>query len=150
MNRITKVILILIIIACILLSNIEFARADYVMPLIYTTYEDEHYTEEEKEIIAKVVYAEARGECFEGQVAVAQVVINRYESGRFGNSIKRVAYAKHQFAVGRKYNKENMRAVEKAIKEMPYPYDMVYFCKGHHFYGEFYCKIGAHCFFVEG
>lgn len=35
---------------------------------------------EEKVYIAKVVYAEARGECFEGQVAVAATVLNRHTS----------------------------------------------------------------------
>lgn len=35
---------------------------------------------EEKVYIAKVVYAESRGECFEGQVAVAATVLNRYTS----------------------------------------------------------------------
>lgn len=39
-----------------------------------------NFTEQEKKYIAKVVYREARGECFEGQVAVAAVVINRYYS----------------------------------------------------------------------
>lgn len=107
------------------------------------------YTDEDKQIIAKVVYAEARGECFEGQVAVACVVINRYESGRFGSSIKNVAYAKHQFAVGKKYNDENMRAVEEAIKTRPLPDNTFYFCRGKHFYGELYCKIGHHYFFMD-
>lgn len=37
-------------------------------------------TYEEKVYIAKVVYAESRGECFEGQVAVACVILNRYYS----------------------------------------------------------------------
>lgn len=35
---------------------------------------------EEKVYIAKVVYVESRGECFEGQVAVAATVLNRYTS----------------------------------------------------------------------
>lgn len=35
---------------------------------------------EEKVLIAKVVWAEARGECYEGKVAVAAVILNRYTS----------------------------------------------------------------------
>jgi spore germination cell wall hydrolase CwlJ-like protein len=107
------------------------------------------YTDEDKQIIAKVVYAEARGECFEGQVAVACVVINRYESGKYGSSIKNVAYAKHQFAVGKKYSDENMCAVEEAIKTRPLPDNTYYFSRGKRHYGEWYCKIGAHNFFVD-
>lgn len=38
-------------------------------------------SEEDKFLITKVVYAEARGECLEGKVAVAAVVLNRYFSG---------------------------------------------------------------------
>jgi len=38
------------------------------------------FSYEDKLLIAKTVYQEARGECFEGQVAVASVVINRYFS----------------------------------------------------------------------
>lgn len=38
------------------------------------------FSYEDKVFIAKTVYQEARGECFEGQVAVASVVINRYFS----------------------------------------------------------------------
>ena len=57
------------------------------------------YSEDEKKLIARVVYAESRGERWEGKVAVAQVVINRFESGKFGNSVKRVVFAKKQFGV---------------------------------------------------
>lgn len=38
-------------------------------------------SEKDMEYIAKVVWAEARGECLEGQVAVAAVILNRYYSG---------------------------------------------------------------------
>jgi|GEM_PF-3853590 len=46
------------------------------------------YSAAEKKLIARVVYAESRGEPFEDQAAVAAVVINRYESGRFGRTLK--------------------------------------------------------------
>ena len=38
-------------------------------------------SEEDMKYIARVVWAEARGECLEGQVAVAAVILNRYYSG---------------------------------------------------------------------
>ena len=107
------------------------------------------YSESEKEMIAYVVWAEARGECFEGKAAVAQVVINRFESGKFGDSIKRVVYAKHQFAVGSKYDENCMEAVEHAISNRPYPDTMVYFqkSKSKNWYGEYFDRIGNHTFF---
>ena len=55
-------------------------------------------TIEEKIAIAKVVYEEARGECYEGKVAVAAVVINRWLTGDFGSSISKVISTKNQFA----------------------------------------------------
>lgn len=39
-------------------------------------------SEEDMKYIAKVVWAEARGECLEGQVAVAAVILNRLVSGK--------------------------------------------------------------------
>ena len=48
--------------------------------------------------LAKNIYMEARGEPVEGQIAVAQVTINRVRSGAFGSSICKVVYAKNQFS----------------------------------------------------
>lgn len=113
----------------------------------------DEYTEAEKTLIARVVYAEARGECFEGQAAVAQVVLNRYESGKFGKSIKKVVYAKHQFAVGKKYNDENMQAVEYAISNRDYPDNMYFFQKSKsRIWRDFvyYIRIGNHSFYTRG
>lgn len=48
--------------------------------------------------LAKNIYYEARGEPFSGQVAVAQVTVNRLNNGSFGNTICEVVYAKDQFS----------------------------------------------------
>jgi spore germination cell wall hydrolase CwlJ-like protein len=45
--------------------------------------------------LAKNIYYEAGGEPFEGKVAVAQVTINRAESGQFPNDICKVVYQKN-------------------------------------------------------
>ncbi|WP_420795142.1 spore cortex-lytic enzyme [Desulforamulus ferrireducens] len=42
--------------------------------------------------LARVVHGEARGESFLGQVAVAAVVLNRLQSGQFGNTIQDVIF----------------------------------------------------------
>ncbi len=49
-------------------------------------------TESERDILARAVYSEARGEIFEGQVAVAATVINRVESSEFPNDIESVVF----------------------------------------------------------
>ena len=41
-------------------------------------------------LMAQLVYHEARGECFDGQVAVAEVVLNRVASPLFPNTIEEV------------------------------------------------------------
>jgi len=48
--------------------------------------------------LAKNIYHEARGEPLEGQVAVAQVTLNRVASGNFQNTICGVVYAERQFS----------------------------------------------------
>lgn len=55
-------------------------------------------TEEEAYMIACVITSEAGYECYEGQLAVANIILNRYASGRYA-SIKDVLYAPGQFTV---------------------------------------------------
>lgn len=48
-------------------------------------------------LLSKLVYAEARGEPYKGQVAVAAVVLNRVSSASFPNTISGVIYQKNAF-----------------------------------------------------
>ncbi len=48
-------------------------------------------------LLAKCVYAEARGEPYTGQVAVAAVILNRVENASFPNTISGVIYQKGAF-----------------------------------------------------
>ena len=48
-------------------------------------------------LLAKLVYAEARGEPYKGQVAVAAVVLNRVASSSFPNTISGVVYQRNAF-----------------------------------------------------
>lgn len=49
-------------------------------------------------ILATVIDWEAGFECYEGKLAVANVVLNRVKSSRYPNSISSVVYAKGQFS----------------------------------------------------
>ena len=49
------------------------------------------------DILSRVVSAEARGESFRGQVAVANVVLNRVASPLFPNTVREVVYQPGQF-----------------------------------------------------
>ncbi|MEG1559412.1 MAG: spore cortex-lytic enzyme [Clostridia bacterium] len=51
------------------------------------------------QLLAKLVYGEARGEPYKGQVAVAAVVLNRVKSAEFPNSIAGVVYQSGAFSV---------------------------------------------------
>ena len=48
-------------------------------------------------LLAKLVYAEARGEPYKGQVAVAAVVLNRVRSASFPNTVSGVVYQQNAF-----------------------------------------------------
>lgn len=48
--------------------------------------------------LSSVIHHEARGESFEGQVAVASVVLNRVESSRFPNTVCGVVKQPKQFS----------------------------------------------------
>ncbi len=52
----------------------------------------------ERECLARAVYFEARGEPLEGQLAVAQVILNRVASGRFADSVCGVISQHGQFS----------------------------------------------------
>lgn len=52
----------------------------------------------EMECLAGAVYFESRGEPLAGQLAVAQVVVNRTESGQFPSSYCGVVYQRSQFS----------------------------------------------------
>lgn len=72
-------------------------------------------------LLSKLVAGEARGESYEGQVAVAAVVINRLKDSRFPDSLEGVIYQKNAFSVvknGRIYaepTSSTYRAAQEAL-----------------------------------
>ncbi|MEW6233603.1 MAG: cell wall hydrolase, partial [Chloroflexota bacterium] len=50
------------------------------------------YTSEELDLLARLVQAEAGGEPYQGQVAVAASVLNRVRDSRYPNTIHGVIY----------------------------------------------------------
>lgn len=52
----------------------------------------------DRKLLANLIYCEARGEGYDGKVAVGSVVINRVLSERFPNTVVGVIYAPNQFA----------------------------------------------------
>jgi len=71
------------------------------------------------ELLARLVYAEARGEPFQGQVAVAAVVLNRVGHPQFPDTVAGVVYQPRQFepvANGSINMIPNNRAYEAALE----------------------------------
>lgn len=83
-------------------------------------------SEQEKELLARLVHAESKGEPYAGKVAVATVVLNRVDSDDFPDSIKEVIYETtpggvYQFSpvqngeINKQADEEASKAVEEAI-----------------------------------
>lgn len=51
-----------------------------------------NYSEQDLQFLANAVYGESRGEPYEGQVAVAAVILNRLESPEFPDSISEIIF----------------------------------------------------------
>lgn len=112
-------------------------------------YADLVVTDTEKELLACMVYNEARGEPFEGQVAVVLVALNRYIHEAFDGSISDILLAPNQFSVGNTYGDEQMKAVEAALAGDPVldlNTDVVFFSTGSLTYGSYYKTICCHVF----
>lgn len=60
-------------------------------------YPDIQLTEEEEELLAKLIWVEARGESQKGQQAVAEVVLNRLQSSQFSDNLYDVIHGQGQF-----------------------------------------------------
>ncbi|OIK13695.1 hypothetical protein BIV60_13575 [Bacillus sp. MUM 116] len=75
----------------------------------------------EKDLLARLVRAEAQDEPFNGKVAVACVVLNRMESKKFPGSIRGVIYARGQFQpvlngeINKPADNESIKAVNEAL-----------------------------------
>lgn len=110
----------------------------------------EEITAEERELLARVVYAESNTEPIEGQIAVAQVVLNRVRSESFPDTVSEVIYQERQFStasiLGRVTPTENnYEAVDLAFELAVVPYDVLYFSRGDE-NDRVWGQIGAHVF----
>ena len=96
-----------------------------------------NYTEEEFNLLCRLIEAEAeaKGESYQGKIAVANVVINRVKDSRFPNTITNVIYAPRQFSPvsnGAIYNTPSEDSVNAATAALygevqPEAKDAIYF-----------------------
>lgn len=108
---------------------------------------------DERELIARVVYLEARGEPAEGQQAVAEVILNRVAAENFPDRIADVIHQENpqQFTTAPYIDKaepgaEQYAAVDAALYGEPVlPLDVVYFSREPE-NGNLWGIIGGHSF----
>lgn len=87
----------------------------------------------EKNLLARLVHAEAKGESFAGKVAVAEVVLNRLEHEEFPDTLKEVIYEKNAFepvqngSINESADNESHQAVEEALEKEESDVELLYF-----------------------
>lgn len=89
-----------------------------------------NYTSSDTQLLARLIYAEARGESYTGQVAVGAVVLNRVKSASFPNTISGVIYQPYAFTCvsdGQINYSPNATAL-KAAKDALNGWDPTYGC----------------------
>lgn len=120
-------------------------------PDVEPRYPEVELTWEEQQLLAKLIWLEARGESAEGQQAVAEVVLNRLVSGKFGNTLSQVIYGEGQFRTtpflkDAESWQAQYEAIDRAL-EGPYilPMDVMYFATSPE-NDRVWGKIGGHIF----
>lgn len=107
----------------------------------------------EREMIERVVAAEARGESFEGQAAVAEVIYNRCINR--GQSVEQVIWADKQFAYP--YGGEISQDTKEAVAAV-FDYEILSLDGAEYFHADYVtpswaedfeevCRIGGHIFY---
>lgn len=110
-------------------------------------------TAAEREMIERVVAAEARGESFEGQAAVAEVIYNRCTNR--GQSVEQVIWADKQFAYP--YGGEISQDTKEAVAAV-FDYELLNLDGAEYFHADYVtpswaddfeevCHIGGHIFY---
>lgn len=110
-------------------------------------------TAAEREMIERVVAAEARGESFEGQAAVAEVIYNRCMNR--GQSVEQVIWADKQFA--HPYGGEISQDTKEAVAAV-FDYELLNLDGAEYFHADYVlpswaadmtevCRIGGHIFY---
>jgi spore germination cell wall hydrolase CwlJ-like protein len=75
----------------------KFSDLDFQRSQVNSEYQTVQEVEQSLDCLAINIYREAGNEPFEGKVAVAQVTLNRTESGKFPDTVCGVVYQKNKF-----------------------------------------------------
>lgn len=95
--------------------------------------EEQEMTKAEKNLLARLVHAEAKGEPYAGKVAVADVVLNRVEEQGFPDTLEEVIYQKNAFepvqngSINQSADHDSNKAVEEALENNKENENLLYF-----------------------
>ena len=74
------------------------------------------YTEDKDTVLlARAIYALARGESYETKLAIGTVAMNRIESAWFEDTLGEVLNEQHQFPIGSRYDEESLAAAHAVL-----------------------------------
>lgn len=93
MKNIFKVLFLFILLIIVLISIVLFTNNISRQNIIYAASSSNSDTQ----LMARAINGEARGEPYEGQVAVGAVILNRVKSSKFPNTISGVIYQSGAF-----------------------------------------------------
>lgn len=135
--------------------NTEVDCDDYEYPY-FPEFEFYRFNEDELDLIARCVEAEAGNQDLYGRQLVVDVILNRLESDEFPGTIEEVIYQKNQFAVvgnGMIDKAVPSELTHEAIAlecEYRTNRDVLWFCStGFLPYGEKWMKVGDHYFCIN-
>ena len=110
--------------------------------------DSESVADEEKEMFAAIIYLEGGGESYECQLGIGSVILNRLESGYWGNTLEDVLYAKNQFTPAHRIKSTTPTNTQRKVVEQlltegtTLPYYVMYFRAWYYFsWAESYTHI---------
>ncbi len=124
------------------------------VPAKTNRYSELEITEEDRELLARIVYLEARGQSFSGQRAVVEVVLNRVLDSRFPDTVYEVLYAPGQFTPAKSIasttpTETQYEVVDCVIDETPITTENTVYFATSALTKNVFAKIGDH-YFCEG
>lgn len=112
---------------------------EYYIFNVYGEKQQIEISNSERELLARILYREARGESIECQRAVISTIINRWKSGKWGNTIEEVIYSPGQFSTAKYVSsttpeEEQYEVIDYILENgTTIPDNIIYFCAGGYF-----------------
>ena len=97
MKKWIGIVAVLVLLACVLAPGVSFTEdGDALM-------------------LARVIYALARSESYDTQLAIGTVVMNRMDSAWFDDTLPEVLNQQHQFPMGSRYDSQSLSAAHAVL-----------------------------------